>query len=218
MAIPEKYVNLELELQRRYFQSAGYETLDQIFDKYSVAYFDNIYSRRKPFLFKKVAAKFNDPEEYRRYITSLFLYHPDVKKTKDFAKINISSIDPSDKINAACWNKYCFHLDQLELGLVNDLEFINSYAQNINKTYDEFTNSSDLFVVLYEKEIRYESIAILERISPFLVSVFRNSSAIERMVYETVFRRVIKLSGLTQISEKSQEGVKKILVDTKAKF
>lgn len=218
MPIPDKYANIELELQCRYFKSEKNESLGQIFDKYSVAYFDKIYSRRRPYLFRKVAVKFKTPEEFRRYVSSIFLYHPDIKSAKDFNRVNIEFIDPEDKVNIACYTKFQFHLDQLDLGFTNDCEEIFRISDGFGVTFEQWLMSDWLFSSVAEKKIRYESIAVLNKISPFVEESYSNLSQLRKKIYEMEARRLSKLSGLLELSEKSLGGYRKLVVDIKEKM
>lgn len=218
MGIPANYVSLELELQRLFFSAKTFETLEEIFDKYSVRYFESIFEKRRPYPFQKVALKFKSPEEYRHYLSSLFLYHPKIVRTTDFRKINIGFIDPSNAINIACSRKYYFHLEQLELGLANDVSTIQNFSNKYGISFEQLQRSSDIFSMIRERRVRMESIALMELINPFLGVVFAKSAAFERKEFEIEYRRVRKLAILLNFSQEIIGRYEKILVDIKNKL
>jgi hypothetical protein len=218
MGLPVEYVNLELELQRIFFRSKTFESLDEIFSGYSMGYFNIILSKRKIYPFMKVASKFDSPERFRRFITSIFLYHPKIVAVKDFSKVNIGFIDPQNEINKACITKHQHNLDQLELGLYNDVKTIHYIATGAMDSFDSVLRSSEIFYLIRDRRVRIESVALLELIHPFLVVVFANSTALERKEFEIEYRRARKLSMLLKLPEEQIKSYEKILVDTKAKM
>jgi hypothetical protein len=215
MALPLEYISLMLELQKINFRSKTFETLDEVFDKYSLSYFIAIFKKRRANLFHTASRAFDKPEDFQSYLTSIFLYHPQIKRSEDLNKINIGFIDPKDKVNQACFVRHRSHLEQLELGLINDLLSINFFAQREGKSFEDVLRGSDIFFLIKEYAIRYETVAILEKVHPFLIVVFANLTKIERTEYEFVYRRVRKLALLLDLTDIDIRRYEKLIIDTK---
>jgi hypothetical protein len=219
MGLPPDYVSLELDLQVLYFRlPTFFENLDDLFDKYTVVYFKGLFERRKPYPFQRVGFSFDDPEEFRKYLVSLFLYHPMIKSVKDFGKVDINFIDPKNKINAACFMRHRTHLEQLEMGLINDISNINYFAGTQNIEYDAVLRSSDILFLAQNSNVRLESIALYERVHPFLGVVFAFATKIERKAFELTYRRIRKLSDLLNLTDDKIRRYEKLIVDTRNKI
>jgi len=210
MPISDFEVFCEIQRNMLHFSSASYHTNEWTGYKYSTRALEHLSKKRNLGLYKKIGMKFNSIADLSLYIKSIFIYHPDIKKRTDYSRIITPALAFDNEINQACFIKMKFHFDGIEKDLFN---LMTDQYNSSDLSFYETISSVNTLIGLLEKNIRFETICLIETLYPILDHSFEKCTAIERKALSFVYHKAKKFSQVFPISSAKLELINKISVD-----